>query len=52
MHATAPPWHAEGRPQPTGVLRRFSARSRKGQQGSDITAVGLLESGDVLLAQS
>jgi hypothetical protein len=22
MHATAQPWHAEGRPSPTGALRR------------------------------
>ena len=23
MHATAQPWHAEGRPSPTGALRRL-----------------------------
>ena len=23
MHATAQPWHAEGRPLPTGALRRL-----------------------------
>ena len=36
------------RPEPCGDC---SARSCKGQQGADVTAVGLLESRDVLLAQ-
>ena len=31
MHATAQPWHAEGRPLPTGALRRLlSPRERPG----------------------
>ena len=31
MHATAQPWHAEGRPLPTGALRRLlSPRARRG----------------------
>jgi hypothetical protein len=36
------------RPEPCGVC---SALSGKGQQCTEITAIGLLKSGDVLLAQ-
>jgi hypothetical protein len=49
---TAKPWHAQDgrrRPQPCGG---GSARSRKGQQVPQVAAVGLLQSGDVLLAQA
>ena len=33
MHATAQPWHAEGRPLPTGALRRLLSSRPNLEQG-------------------
>ena len=36
MHATAQPWHAEGRPSPTGALRRLLSSRPNLEQGQGL----------------